>query len=109
MFLRSQVRKKDGKEHTDWSVVENQRLHDGRVVQRQVPYLGEVMTPNAPPGSAFAPASASVGRHLHRDWFERTALADLLGGAFGLAEIHRASITNIGDRIERLKPGVEGA
>ena len=42
MFLRSQLRKKDGKEHTYWSVVENQRLHDGRVAQRQVLYLGEV-------------------------------------------------------------------
>ena len=42
MVLRSQVRKKDGKTHTYWSVVENQRLHDGRVVQRQVLYLGEV-------------------------------------------------------------------
>jgi transposase len=27
--------------------------------------------------------------HLHRDWFERTALADLLGEDFGLAEIHK--------------------
>jgi hypothetical protein len=27
--------------------------------------------------------------HLHREWFERTALADLLGGDFGLAEIHK--------------------
>ena len=42
MFSRSQLRKKDGKEHTYRSVVENQRLHDGRVVQRQVLYLGEV-------------------------------------------------------------------
>ena len=42
MFLRSQLRRKDGKEHTYWSVVENQRLHDGRVAQRQGLYLGEV-------------------------------------------------------------------
>ena len=26
---------------------------------------------------------------LHREWFERTALGDLLGGDFGLAEIHK--------------------
>ena len=26
---------------------------------------------------------------LHREWFEKTALADLLGGDFGLAEIHK--------------------
>ena len=33
---------KDGKTHTYWSVVENQRLDGGRVVQRQVLYLGEI-------------------------------------------------------------------
>lgn len=26
---------------------------------------------------------------LHRDWFENSAMADLLGGDFGLAEIHK--------------------
>jgi hypothetical protein len=31
--------------------------------------------------------------HLHRDWFGRTALADLLGGDFGLAEIHKLYAT----------------
>jgi Transposase DDE domain len=42
MFLRSKIRRKDGKEHRAWSVVENRRVHDGRVVQRQVLYLGEI-------------------------------------------------------------------
>jgi len=42
MFLRATVRKKDGKEHTYYSVVENRRLSDGRVVQRHVLYLGEI-------------------------------------------------------------------
>jgi hypothetical protein len=36
------LRKKDGKTHSYWSVVENQRLDGGRVVQRQVLYLGEI-------------------------------------------------------------------
>ncbi len=181
MFLRSQLRKKDGKEHTYWSVVENKRLHDGRVVQRQVLYLGEVndsqraawrktLDAHAPGPDATAqialfphdrPAPADDARvvrirldqlslqrprpwggcwlalelyrqlgldaffaehlpasrkgtrwdrilqvlvtqrllapgsewHLHRDWFERTALADLLGGDFGLAEIHKLYAT----------------
>ena len=181
MFLRSQLRKKDGKEHTYWSVVENQRLHGGRVVQRQVLYLGEVNGSQRAawrktlaahsPGSAAPtqialfphdrPAPADDGRvvrirldelalrrprqwggcwlalelyrqlgldtffaahlppsrkgtrwdqilqvlvtqrllapgsewHLHRDWFGRTALADLLGGDFGLAEIHKLYAT----------------
>ena len=42
MFLRSKIRRKDGKEHRAWSVVENRRVHDGRVIQRQVLYLGEI-------------------------------------------------------------------
>jgi transposase len=42
MFLRPTVRKKDGKTHTYYSVVENKRLADGRVVQRHVLYLGEI-------------------------------------------------------------------
>ena len=181
MFLRSQVRKKDGKEHTYWSVVENKRLHDGRVAQRQVLYLGEVndsqraawrktLAAHSPGSDVTAqialfphdrpaptddarvvrirldqlslqrprqwggcwlalelyrqlgldtffaeqlPASRKGTRwdqilqvlvtqrlvapgsewQLHRDWFERTALADLLGGDFGLAEIHKLYAT----------------
>jgi transposase len=42
MFLRRNRRVKDGKSHDYWSVVENRRLADGRVVQRQVLYLGEI-------------------------------------------------------------------
>src|ERR1700684_1389932 len=42
MFLRQTRRKKDGKTHSYWSVVENQRLQGGRVVQRHVLYLGEI-------------------------------------------------------------------
>lgn len=42
MFLRSKTRRKDGKEHRYWSIVENRRVADGRVVQRQVLYLGEI-------------------------------------------------------------------
>jgi len=42
MFLRAKTRKKDGKIHRYWSVVENKRVSGGRVVQRQVLYLGEL-------------------------------------------------------------------
>ncbi|HWD22595.1 MAG TPA: IS1634 family transposase [Burkholderiales bacterium] len=42
MFLRATVRKKNGKEHCYWSVVENRRVARGRVVQRHVLYLGEI-------------------------------------------------------------------
>ncbi len=42
MFLRGKIRRKDGKAHRSWSLVENRRLRGGRVVQRQVLYLGEI-------------------------------------------------------------------
>ncbi len=42
MFLRSTNRKKDGKSHRYFSVVENQRVAGDRTVQRTVLYLGEI-------------------------------------------------------------------
>jgi hypothetical protein len=42
MFLRAKIRRKDGKEHRTWSLVENKRVSGGRVVQRHVLYLGEI-------------------------------------------------------------------
>ena len=42
MFLRCKMRKKDGKTHRYWSVVENCRRKDGGMVQRHVLYLGEI-------------------------------------------------------------------
>ena len=178
MFLRSKTRKKDGKQHRYWSVVENKRVSGGRLVQKHVLYLGEINSSQEfawrksidvleegsdrpktlalfpedrcegilPDNSIVRlklsdlrlcrprqwgacwlalmlweelqldrfwaerlPASRKGTRwdqelfvlvayrllapgsewHLHREWFERTALADLLGGDFGLAEIHK--------------------
>ena len=42
MFVRAKKRFKYGKEHRYWSVVENCRNPNRRVVQRQVLYLGEI-------------------------------------------------------------------
>ena len=42
MYLRATCRKKDGKEHYYWSVVESYRARNGRVGQRHVLYLGEI-------------------------------------------------------------------
>jgi transposase len=42
MFLRSNKRIKDGKEHRYYTVVESRRLGSGKVAQRQVLYLGEI-------------------------------------------------------------------
>ena len=179
MFLRHTTRKKNGKEHRYWSIVENKRLGAGRVVQRPVLYLGEINSSQerawrksievlddasatqpqtlalfpedrceaiAPDASVvrlrlsqlqllrprqwgacwlalklwqelhldrfFAerlPASRKGTRwdqvlfvlvayrliapgsewFLHREWFGKSALADLLGADFGLAEAHK--------------------
>src|SRR5580658_4122199 len=42
MFLRSTNRKKDGKDHRYFSIVENRRLLGDKTVQRTVLYLGEI-------------------------------------------------------------------
>src|SRR5882724_5965673 len=42
MFLRSTNRKKDGKDHRYFSIVENRRLLGGKTAQRTVLYLGEI-------------------------------------------------------------------
>jgi transposase len=178
MFLRASIRRKDGKVHRYFSVVENKRVGKGRVVQRHVLYLGEINDsqelawrksievfedggerprtlslfpedrceglsgddtivrlklsqmrlcrprqwggcwlalsmwqelrldrfwsehlPRSRKGTRFdqvlfvlvayrllAPGSEW---RLHREWFARSALADLLGEDFGLAEIHK--------------------
>jgi hypothetical protein len=178
MFLRKTPRKKDGKTHDYWSVVENKRVAGGRVVQRHVLYLGEINSSQAavwrkaievldedagqPRTLALFPEDRSAGVapdtsvvqlrlsdmrlcrprqwgacwlagqlwraleldrfwadglppsrkgtqwdqilqvlvsyrliapgsewKLHRDWFGNSAMADLLGADFGLAEAHK--------------------
>ena len=42
MYLRANPRFKDGKEHRYWSIVESKRCAGGKIVQRQVLYLGEI-------------------------------------------------------------------
>lgn len=42
MFLRCKKRRKDGKEHRYWSVVENRRVAGGKAVQKHLLYLGEL-------------------------------------------------------------------
>src|ERR1700719_1012368 len=178
MFLRKTPRKKDGKTHDYWSVVENKRVAGGRVVQRHVLYLGEINSSQAavwrkaievldddaghPRTLALFPEDRCAGLapdrsivqlrlsdmrlcrprqwgacwlagqlwqalqldhfwgdrlapsrkgtrwdqvlqvlvsyrliapgsewKLHRDWFGRSAMADLLGADFGLADSHK--------------------
>jgi len=47
MFLRKTERRKNGKTHLYWSVVESKRLDSGRVIQRHVLYLGEINSSQA--------------------------------------------------------------
>jgi hypothetical protein len=42
MFLKCSVRRKDGKTHRSWSIVESRRYARGKVAQRHVLYLGEI-------------------------------------------------------------------
>lgn len=42
MYLRSSRRFKNGKDHHYWSIVESKRCAGGKIVQRQVLYLGEI-------------------------------------------------------------------
>ena len=42
MYLKRNRRLKDGKEHVYWNIVESKRCAGGKVVQRQVLYLGEI-------------------------------------------------------------------
>jgi transposase len=178
MFLRASIRRKNGKEHRYWSVVENKRVGGGRVVQRHVLYLGEIndsqelawrksievveeggerprtlslfpedrcegllddgtivglrlsqvrlmrprqwgacwlalrlwqelrldrfwreRLPSSRKGTRWDEVLFVLASYrllapgsewrLHREWFEKSALADLLGGDFALAEIHK--------------------
>jgi len=177
MFLRSILRKKNGKEHESFSMVENKRVAGGKVVQRHVLYLGEInssqqaawrrtieifeegeLQPKTvalfPEDRAVALSSEEIVRirlkdlqlkrprqwgacwlatvlyeklqldgfwaqklppnrkgtrwdlvlqtlityrlldpgsewKLHRQWFEATAMGDLLGADFGLVDIHK--------------------
>jgi hypothetical protein len=67
MFLRSTTRKKDGKTHRYWSVVENRRVKGGRVVQRHVLYLGEVSeTQRAAWCESFASLEGRTRSRAHR-------------------------------------------
>ena len=42
MYLKCSARRKHGKEHRIWSIVESDRVHGGSVVQRRLLYLGEI-------------------------------------------------------------------
>jgi hypothetical protein len=42
MYLKCHTRRKDGKEHRYWSLMEKRRVADGRVLDRPLLYLGAI-------------------------------------------------------------------
>ncbi len=42
MYLKCNRRKKDGKEHRYWSIVESHRVSGGKTIKKEVLYLGEI-------------------------------------------------------------------
>lgn len=68
---------------TTLSVVENKRVADGRVVQRQVLYLGEINSSQEQAWRkilvVYRLLSPGSEWRLHREWYGRSALSDLLG------------------------------
>jgi len=69
MFLRATTRKKDGKEHRYWSIVENRRLSDGRVIQRHVLYLRRSTPRRSGRGVDRLKYSKTAQRHRRRSLF----------------------------------------
>src|ERR1700730_15991529 len=64
MFLRSNNRKKDGKDHRYFSIVENHRLASNKTVQRTVLYLGEI---NDQQEAAWRKTLSVFGGKKHED------------------------------------------
>jgi len=98
MFLKCHQRKKNGKLHRYWSILESHRLSDGRTAKRQVLYLGEINDSQkagwcrfidafetgaeAPRQVALFPADRQPPRELPLD-------VDCLNVELGAMELHR--------------------
>jgi hypothetical protein len=66
MFLRAKVRKKDGKQHRYFSVVENRRVAQNHTVQRTVLYLGEINDSQEAPGARRCKSSMKRTNNIRR-------------------------------------------
>jgi len=114
VFLRSTNRKKDGKDHRYFSIVENQRISASKTVQRTVLYLGEIndqqQTSWRKTLSVFDEDEGREGVswekvlrllvvnrllepgsefRVHRHWFVESAMDALLEEGFAVAEKDR--------------------
>ena len=61
MFLKCHTRKKDGKEHRYWSILEKRRVAQGKTLDRQMLYgaFDPRSKPTAPTTDAMAPPMSS--------------------------------------------------
>jgi len=89
MFLRCNRRKKDGKVHEYWSVIENRRVGDGRVVQRQLLYLGQI---NASQYEAWRRSIETEDEHPRRQ-----------ACVFATEQLSPAEVDAIGVRLSQLR------
>ena len=101
MFLRSNLRKKNGTEHQYWSIVENKRVAGGRVVQRHVLYLGEIS------GSQQDAWQKTI--EIFEDGQPRPKTVALLPEAAWHPEEIRASTTSGGAEVVRIRLAQAGA
>jgi hypothetical protein len=72
MFLRYKDRRKDGKQHRYWSVVENTRVAGGRMVQRHGP-VSSALVPTPVTRAAYSRAVRRAILPSQRTWFENIA------------------------------------
>ena len=79
MFLRHKLRRKDGKEHRYWSIVEPPGIR-GRTVQRHVLYLGEI---NDSQRAAWCQTIEAFDEQAERQT-DRTVPRGSCGAAIGL-------------------------
>ena len=99
MFPRCNRRVKDGKAHDYWNVVESRLLSDGRVVQHQVLYLGEI---NASQREVWR---KTIEVH---DEGTRRQVALFAAGSMPAAEVDALGARLNELRPERLRPSREG-
>src|SRR5277367_4102016 len=80
MFLRHTKRKKDGKKHRYWSIVENRRVGGGRVAQRPLLYLGEINDAGAGLAQIDCRPGGRGGRAAHAGAVSRGSLRRDIAG-----------------------------
>lgn len=92
LFLRAHERRKDGKTHKYWSLVENRRCADQRVVQRHVLYLG-----------ALTPAQELSWEKTARVFDEPASAASSLPGLATERELQAAEVAAITVHLHRFR------